>query len=270
VTWVGKIIGGIVGALIAGRWGFLIGVILGHQFDRGAGPVAFTRGTGGGAQSQRLRRQLFFETTFLALGHLAKADGRVSEGDIAAARLVMQDMRLPEADTRRAMELFSEGKQPDFPLISRVAAFRDTCRGQPEILRAFLELVLEYALHDGGISPAERAVLARVAETLGFGQLDMVHLESVLRARRAFRQQRGAGATGGPTGTLAGAYEALGVTPAATDGEIKTAYRRLMNQHHPDKLSAKGLPDSLLEVAKERTQEIQAAYELIRQQRGLR
>ena len=57
---------------------------------------------------------------------------------------------------------------------------------------------------------------------------------------------------------------------AATDAEVKTAYRRLMNQHHPDKQAARGLPESMLEAAKERTHEIRAAYELIREQRGMK
>jgi len=69
---------------------------------------------------------------------------------------------------------------------------------------------------------------------------------------------------------LGEAYRALGVEPDASDKEVKTAYRRLMNQHHPDKLVSRGLPDSMLESAKERTREIRAAYELIRERRGIR
>ena len=49
-----------------------------------------------------------------------------------------------------------------------------------------------------------------------------------------------------------------------TDEQIVKAYRRQMSRHHPDKLKANGLPDSMLERAKERTQQIQAAYEVIR------
>ena len=73
-----------------------------------------------------------------------------------------------------------------------------------------------------------------------------------------------------PGQTLGGAYRALGLKSAATDTEVKTAYRRLMNQHHPDKQAARGLPESMLEAAKERTHEIRAAYELIREQRGMK
>ena len=81
----------------------------------------------------------------------------------------------------------------------------------------------------------------------------------------------GAGADAGPwpLGSLR-AYEVLGVPRTAGDAEVKRAYRRQMSQNHPDKLVARGLPGSLLEVAKQKTQSIQAAWERIRESRGLR
>ena len=51
------------------------------------------------------------------------------------------------------------------------------------------------------------------------------------------------------------------------DADLKKAYRRLMSQHHPDKLVAKGLPEQLIKDATEKTQQIKAAYELIRKSR---
>ena len=66
---------------------------------------------------------------------------------------------------------------------------------------------------------------------------------------------------------LADAYQALGVDPSCTDKELKRAYRRLMSEHHPDKLIARGVPESMMKVATEKAQEIQAAYELVRKQR---
>ena len=62
----------------------------------------------------------------------------------------------------------------------------------------------------------------------------------------------------------------LGVYGRASDRDVKTAYRRLMNQHHPDKLRARGMPDSMIPVAEEKTREIRSAYETIREERGMR
>ena len=131
---------------------------------------------------------------------------------------------------------------------------------------------MEIPLSKGGIDPAERELLWRMASGIGFSRVQMAQLEAILRAQRSFGQGAGAG-TGSAASAqaqLQEAYKALGIDSSATDKEVKTAYRRLMNQHHPDKLASKGLPESMLEVAKERTREIRSAYELLRDHRGIR
>ena len=65
------------------------------------------------------------------------------------------------------------------------------------------------------------------------------------------------------------AYAMLGIDKSASDGELKKTYRRLMSQHHPDKLVAKGLPDEMIKDATEKTQHIKKAYETIKLSRGL-
>jgi DnaJ like chaperone protein len=69
---------------------------------------------------------------------------------------------------------------------------------------------------------------------------------------------------------LADSYAELEVDPSASDQEITKAYRRQMSRHHPDKLVANGLPESMAQVAKEKTQQIQEAYEAIRAARAMR
>jgi DnaJ like chaperone protein len=250
----------------------VIGSALGHQFDRGTG-VNGLLGYGGpggaddvGAYTAADRQRLFFQTTFCGLGALAKADGRVSEAEIDAARNLMTEMRLPPETVRQAIGWFNDGKRADFPLRERVFALRRACQREPELLRTFLEIQMDFLLGKPAISPAERALLLLMSDALGVGRIDLARLESILRARRSFRQQR---PVASPGQSLEGAYRALGVEPSATDAEVKTAYRRLMNQHHPDKQAARGLPESMLEAAEERTHEIRAAYELIRERRGM-
>ncbi len=274
MTWIGKVGGGVLGLIVGGPVGALIGGVLGHQFDRGAGVFGalghddFDDEAGDeGMYSAADRQRLFFETTFQGLGALAKADGRVSEAEIDAARAVMAEMHLRPEAVRRAIECFTAGKAGDFPLRRRVATLRRACRHAPELLRTFLEIQMDFVLGKDAISERERAVLLSMAEALGVARLDLVHLEAVLRARRGFRQQRPAAS---PGRSVEGAYRALGLSSSATDAEVKTAYRRLMNQHHPDKQAARGLPESMLEAAKERTHEIRAAYDLICEQRGMK
>jgi DnaJ like chaperone protein len=266
-NWYGKIGGGVLGLLVTGGnlFGAVIGAFIGHQFDRGLtlGDIA-----GGGEFSHAERQRIFFETTFRVMGALAKVDGRVSEQEIQAARGVMHQMQLRPEDVRSAIDLFTEGKQLGAGLDAQVQRFRSACGGQPHLVRTFLEVQFEVALAKGSVTAAERDLLWRVANVLGVSRVELAQLEAVLRAQRHFRReaperpQRGI--------ALDDAYKALGVEPDASDKEVKTAYRRLMNQHHPDKLVAKGMPESMLEVAKERTREIRAAYELIRERRGIK
>jgi DnaJ like chaperone protein len=168
-----------------------------------------------------------------------------------------------------AIELFTRGKRADLPLESQMQRLYSACAGQPDLIRAFLEILLEVPLGTiGRIDATEREVLWRIAAVLSVSRVEMAQLEALVRARSAFGQRASRPASG--AAELEQAYKALGIESTATDKEVKTAYRRLMNQHHPDKLVAKGLPESMMEAAKDRTREIRAAYELIRDSRGLK
>ena len=68
---------------------------------------------------------------------------------------------------------------------------------------------------------------------------------------------------------LAAAYQLLGVEHSASHADVKRAYRKLMSAHHPDKLVSKGLPEDMMKLATEKTQAIQAAYDLISKSRGI-
>ncbi|WP_000441680.1 DnaJ domain-containing protein, partial [Salmonella enterica] len=70
--------------------------------------------------------------------------------------------------------------------------------------------------------------------------------------------------------TLEDACNVLGVKTTDDATTIKRAYRKLMSEHHPDKLVAKGLPPEMMEMAKQKAQEIQKAYELIKEQKGFK
>jgi DnaJ like chaperone protein len=102
-------------------------------------------------------------------------------------------------------------------------------------------------------------MLVRIARGLGLTEADVAQLEALLRT----------GARGpSPHHKLDDAYAALGLTASATEAQIKQAYRRLMSQNHPDKLAAKGLPESMRAMAEQRTREISVAYAQIKEARG--
>jgi DnaJ like chaperone protein len=267
MNWAGKAIGGVLGLATMGPWGAVLGALIGHQFDTGAG---FGSLLGGGADPARVNA-LFFPTTFRVMGHIAKADGRVSEQEIASARAVMHALRLNPAQMLSAMGYFNEGKQAAFDLDAALRQLRGAIAPHPELANFFLEIQLQAALAGDGLSELPRARLRRVALLLGLGQAQFARLESILRWSQAGAGAgAGAGARPGGEDRIAQAYSLLEATPSMSDEQIVKAYRRQMSRHHPDKLQANGLPDSMLERAKERTQQIQTAYEAIRARRGMR
>lgn len=254
---IGKIIGVGLGAWLFGWVGAIIGLVLGHFVDRFVGRIKRVGG-------QLLEvQQSFFQTTFSVLGFVSKADGRVSEAEIQATQAVMTQMRLTQARRREAIRAFERGKAADFDPDEAVRAFVRACGSQPALLRVFLEIQIQVAFADGRVDPAEREALLRIARGLGVSESDFARLEALLAGHY------GPGAGGPATGqSLDNAYRALGVERSASDAEVKRAYRRLMSEHHPDKLIAKGLPDSMVEIAKERSQEIQQAYETVKKARA--
>ncbi|MBZ0070916.1 MAG: co-chaperone DjlA [Thiohalobacteraceae bacterium] len=274
--WWGTALGGAFGFLLGGPLGALLGAALGRRFDKGIDRIGLL---GADPGDQERVQTAFFTATFAVMGHLAKVDGQITKDEIRLAESVMARMQLGADMRRTAIRLFDEGKAPDFDLDAVLDQFRRECRGRRHLLQMFIEIQLHACYADGAIHAEEDRVLRHICDRLGFSAREFAHLEALVRAARTFTGA-GAGAGAGSWGArpgappsrdrLADAYQVLGVGRAATDAEIKTAYRRLMNQHHPDKLVAKGLPEEMIALATEKTQEIKAAYETVKAARGTR
>lgn len=252
-----------------GPFGAVLGAVIGHQFDSGVARMSIF----GGRPDPKLVNDLFFPTTFRVMGHIAKADGQVSQQEIASARAIMYALHLDPQQTQAAMEHFTVGKQPGFNLDAALQKLRSAIAPYPELIHFFMEIQLQVSLAGNGLSELPRQRLRRAAQLLGVSAGDFARLESILRFRR---DAAGADAAGdghaSPVSAerVAQAYTLLEADAGMSDEDVVKAYRRQMSRHHPDKLKANGLPDSMLERAKERTQQIQAAYELVRERRGMR
>jgi DnaJ like chaperone protein len=188
----------------------------------------------------------------------------------------MMGFRLTEAQMAQAIGHFTAGKSADYDLERAVMALRRVCAGRPDLLRNFLEIELRAALGGSDLRGPARPMLTRVAAMLGVGGLEFARLETVLRQRHGAQDAGGArpGGWHAPAGVrhmpLAEAYDVLGVRSGAGDEAVAKAYRRQLSRHHPDKLRANGLPESMLEHAKQRTQQIIEAWDTIRAARGIK
>jgi len=257
MPWWGTLLGGTLGYMFGGPLGALLGAALGRNFDRG---IRITDERAGFDVGQQQRVQAaFFTTTFSVMGHVAKADGQVSAAEISSAEAFMTQMQLDPQQRKAAIRLFNEGKKDDFPLHDVLLQFKRECHRRHNLEQMFLEIQIATAMADGRVHAGERRLLLSIGEQLGFDRAAIEHLFSFSGSGRA---------AGSDKPSLSRAYQIIGVDKTASDAELKRAYRRLMSQHHPDKLIAKGLPEEMIKIATEKTQEIKAAYEQIKHHRA--
>ena len=260
----GKVIGACFGYLLAGPIGALLGIIVGSIFDKGL-DQSFRDPLGLNKRTQETQA-LFFKITFQLMGHIAKADGRVSEQEIQSASIIMRQMRLNEAQRRQAIEYFNQGKAAQFDSSAALNELINGCHQQRMLLRMFVEIQFQAASAEGQISPKKFTILQAICQRLGFEPMFNQYRYRQQHYQHQGQQQYSNGPS--PQTQLANAYNTLEIKESASPGEIKKTYRKLMSQHHPDKLIAKGLPETMIKMATDKTQQIQKAYELIKSARG--
>ena len=248
-------IGAIVGLLFGGTRGLLVGAFIGY----GIGWVLRTKL---GKEAGVMQAQ-FLQSTFAIMGALCKADGVVTRDEIAVVNQTFDRLHLSNAQRETAKADFNRGKATDFDLDTEAAKLTRIRFGRAPLFQLFLQIQCMAVAADGKVHPAEHEMLVRVARRLGLTERDVAQLEALLRAAATGRYSTEADSRS----RLNDAYTALGLSADADVAQIKRAYRRLMSKNHPDKLAAKGLPDSMREVAEERTREINVAYELIKEAR---
>lgn len=269
MSWLGKALGGAVGFMLGGPLGAVLGASVGHRFDAGQDAKLREESLQPG-DPQRVQ-MAFFSATFSIMGHLAKIDGRVSAPEIELANRIMDRMALTTEMRKAAIALFQQGKEPDFPLHEALAQFRRECHRRRQLIRLFMDIQIQAALADGMLDDAEESVLLHCCASLGVSRLEYETIKLQCLAQRRFygySQQRHS-ADHLAVSKLDAAYAVLGLSASAGNDEVKKAYRRLIGQHHPDKLVAKGLPEEMMIIAKEKTQQIRKAYETIREARGI-
>lgn len=263
----GKIIGAFFGLLLVQNlFGLLLGLVIGNFFDKGMRLNPRSKiGRSRNKQTSNVQR-IYFKTTFLVMGHIAKADGRVTENEIRVARSVMKRMRLSDEKKREAIRYFTTGKHASFQLEPILTALLQACRQQRLLLRMFVEIQHQAAMANGFVAPSQQRILQHICIRLGIAPFFSQYQSNSQQQHSHYKHyQRKAPIK---RNTLQEAYHLLNVPQSASAAEIKKAYRKLTSQNHPDKLIAKGLPEEMIKIATEKTQKIRAAYEEIKSARG--
>ncbi len=279
----GKFFGAALGFIFGGPFGALLGTAVGHNFDRNALKPGMRQGIFSYPNSVR---DLFSRTAFQLIGYIAKADGRVSESEIATAKNIMDRLQLNASQRRTAIECFTAGKQPNFSLEATLKNFQKINRLNNNLLQQLLKIQLEVAYSDGNLHPATYARLLSVSRKLGVPKLEFERFHNLFLRydylTRGKHRDRDYCSAAGPyhqggqrqstnnsnieakANSLYEAYNILGLSRDVSNGEIKLAYRRLLNRNHPDKLASNGASPSDINRATEQTRKITTAYECIR------
>ncbi len=253
-----KLIGAVIGYYLFGIFGAFLGYFLASTISRysaygigGINPLS-------GAQ----RQTVFLETAFILMGKLAKADGHISQDEIAHVEQFIQQLGMSAEHRQQAILLFKQGADPEFDIEPTLRQFMAVCGNTHSLKQMLLVYLIVMALSDGRIDPAEERLLVEIARHLGYDQAAFKHMLDMVLNQSSFAGNQAASAT-----ALEDAYRALGVSKENSDQEIKRAYRKLMSQYHPDKLMGQGLPEDMIAIATKQAQEVQTAYDLIEKSR---
>ena len=278
--WWGKLLGAFLGYLIGGPVGALIGILIGNFFDRGLAEHFSNPYWLYHQEKQKQVQHVFLESTFAVMGHIAKADGRVSEQEIQFAKTLMAELDLNHSQKKAAQHYFNNGKNSSFSLIKTLTLLQGTTRNNPELLKLFVDIQYRAALVDG-LSVKKQNVMNTLFNYLGLAPLyqqnrfyddfmnQSTHQQQTNQQRSySSNQERRYQRYQAPSNMLDHAYAILEISPTANKQDVKRAYRRLMSRNHPDKLSAQGLPKEMIKIATEKTQKIRKAYEKICESKG--
>ena len=265
----GKLIGAASGWLMYGVAGAAVGGLIGHMFDSGLRSAPNRQG---------MVQTAFFTAVFEVLGHIAKADGRVSPEEISHAEQVMRRMEISEAMRQEAIRLFNRGRSGNFNLEAAIGRFTKECGNNRRLYTAFVGVLFDGAWADNDFSARERATLQRIASLLGFSasQFQVFETQSEAfhhgssRSRGEQRRSSSAGAATQSAMSLTTALQILDLKGNEDEKTTRLAYRRLRGRHHPDKLVAAGMPTEMVRAATEKSQSIQKAYEILCEERGFK
>jgi DnaJ like chaperone protein len=269
--WWGKILGGFFGYLMAGPIGIFIGVLVGNFFDKALSKHVTHPYWHLLKESSADVQALFLETTFSLLGHIAKADGRVSENEIQKTYDIMESMRLTRKQRKLAKIYFTQGKEAHFQKEPLLTLFKNACRNHPDLLQSFINIQFSMAQSDG-LSDKKIHILNSILKTLGFATL---HNQNHFYEDNGFNSRHSQSSSrrqnrpvDEPIHTHNKAHAILGTNPQSSQEEVKKAYRRLISRNHPDRLIAKGASPEAVKQANNKTQAIRKAYEELCESKG--
>jgi len=208
----GKLAGAAAGLAIGGPIGALLGGVAGHYvIDRDK------------EQDGPAENQVAFTVGVIALGaKMAKADGVVTMDEVNSFKEVF---KVPHGEMKNVARVFNLAKQDVAGYETYAERLATMFKSNRKLLEDVLEGLFHIAKADEVLHPREEQFLAGVAKRFGMTDTEFAYIKArhVIGAKRT-------------------PYDVLGVKSSVNNEELKSHYRRLVAENHPDKLIARGLP----------------------------
>lgn len=249
--WMGKLVGGTIGFALGGPLGAILGATFGHAFDTESDIDAENN-------RQRLssveQHQItFFVGAFSMLAKLAQADGQVTREEIDSIEAFMEkDLRLDMQGRHAAVNIFRTALKAPGEFSDFARQFYSQFHNQPQLLELMIDILIRVAVSDGDMSKAEEVLIQSAVTIFNF-------------SHQRYEQLKAQYAHNSDT-----AYAVLGCQPTDSDEQLKRCYRKRVQEYHPDKIAAKGLPEEFTRFAQDKFREIQDAWEKIKTARGIK
>ncbi len=251
----GKILGGAAGFALGGPLGALIGGLAGHAVDTMTDETALLRQEGDGEpQRPDGTRQVAFTVGVIVLGaKMAKADGRVTPEEIRAFRQVFHVPPDEVKNVGRIFDLARRDAQGYEPYARQIGKLFE---GHPAVLEELMDGLFHIARADGRIEAPELAYLEGVSRAFGLSQSCWERIKAA---------NLGDGALSGDD-----PFAILGIDAAADETTAKARHRKLVLEHHPDRLVAEGMPQEFVTIAEQKLARINAAWDELKRRKGWR
>ena len=250
--WFGKLTLGSLGLFFGGPLGAIAGAALGHHlFDKKGDltdRVIYTTQEPAPGRAEQAQAA-YFISLFSMLGKLAKIDGVVARDEIGVVENFINGLYMADREKRFAKQIFNEAKDSRYSIEDFAIQLYQTNRQQPAVLLSFFDLLFQIVAADGTFHPAEEAAMKRIKEIFQISDQQFNDIKAVY------------------FNDLDKHYKILQCTPESSNQEIRSNYKRLVKDFHPDKIVSKGLPEEFTDFASKRFREIQEAYEKIKKER---
>ncbi len=251
MSLLGKIIGGTIGFAMAGPLGAIAGAALGHAFDTGG--QTYTTAQRTRLSSGEEAQFTFFVAAFSMLAKLAKADGRVSKEEVnAVEHFMVYDLNLNPESRRLATNIFHAAIESQDNFVDFATQFYNQFRTQYQMLDLMIDILLRVSVADGALSASEENLVLSAVKIFNFSD------EKYRKLKSKYIKD------------VDKHYATLGCDRNDSYDHIKSQYRKLVSDYHPDKIASKGLPEEFTKFANNKFREIQEAYDIIKKERGIR